>query len=86
MKMFSTRREALDIFENISPELVYTVREEISGNIITGTKMELFHSIIDADREENGNVSHVPASHYYQGEEPSDEYIETWAIIECAYI
>lgn len=85
MKMFNTCREALGIFESISPEFIYNIREEISGDVITGTKMELFHKIQEADRAANGEVSHVPHSYYYQGEEPSEEYVEAWAIIECAY-
>ena len=83
MKMYSSYREACDIFESISPEIVYNIREEISGDVISGTKMELLHKIQDADQAANGEVSHVP--YYYQGEEPSDEYVEAWAIIECAY-
>ena len=47
--------------------------------------MELLHRIHEADQAANGEVSHVPYCYYYQGEEPSDEYVEAWAIIECAY-
>ena len=85
MKMYRTYREACDIFEAISPDFTYTIREEISGNVITGTKMELVHQIIKADQDADGNVSQVHSGYYYQGEEPTDEYVEAWAIIECAY-
>lgn len=85
MKMYSSYREACYIFESISPEFIYNIREEISGDVITGTKMELLHKIHEADQAANGEVSHVPYCYYYHGEEPSDEYVEAWAIIECAY-
>lgn len=85
MEMYRTYREACDIFEGISPDLVYSIREEISGKVITGTKMELVHQIVRDCIDYGDNVSHVPASYYYQGEDPSDEYVGAWAIIDCAY-
>lgn len=85
MTMYKTSSEALKIFESISPDLVYSIREEISGKVITGTKMDLVHQIVRDCIDYGDNVSHVPASYYYQGEETSDEYVESWSIIDAAY-
>ena len=74
--MYKTISEAMNIFGAISQNKVYTIRDIISGTTITGTAVDLYHAIVEADKANSGNVAHVPSN---------SDCVEAWAIIEAAY-
>lgn len=75
--MYSTIQEALSIFDELSKDGVHTIKEDVSGEIMTGTPADLVQRIIEQDKRTagniNGNINH------------SFSTVEGAAIIETAY-
>ena len=71
--MYSTIQEALSIFDELSKDGVHTIKEDVSGEIMTGTPADLVQRIIEQDKRTAGNINH------------SFSTVEGAAIIETAY-